>query len=81
MKKYIEDRMVGILLSTVYFLPELSRKQHDAVWHVHDPYPPEDGRIIIAKWENKHQPSEILRVSWETATDELKEWAYLDDLI
>lgn len=55
-------------------------KKYKILWHVGDYFQcPVEGRIIVARYENKYV--EILRFNSNVNYAEIVEWAYLDDLI
>ncbi len=54
--------------------------KYKKLWHVGDFYEdPKLGEIIICRYENQY--IEFLRVDSGLNTDEIIEWAYLNDLI
>ena len=55
-------------------------KKYKIIWHVGDYFQcPKEGSIIVVRYENKYV--EILRFNSNVDSDEIVEWAYLDDLI
>lgn len=80
MKQNIEKTF--IFVSNVSILPKLKYNEHNKLWHIQEHWKdPEEGKIIVAKYESNYSKWEIVRVNKDLDTDEIVEWAYLDDLI
>ena len=71
-----------IFVDHISILPKLKYVQYNKIWHIGKFWEyPEEGKIIVFKHENNYNKIEIVRVSSDLDTDEIVEWAYLEDLI
>ena len=72
-------RVAKITVSNVSILPKLKHSQKTALFHTQSDETPLDGELIIVKYESGYM--EVVRVNSDLDTDEISEWAYLNDLI
>jgi len=71
-----------IFVDHISTLPKLKCAKYNELWHISKFWEePEEGKIIVIKRQNKFAKIEIVRVDSDLDTDEIVEWAYLDDLI
>lgn len=71
-----------IFVDHVSILPKLKYAKYNELWHIGKFWKdPEEGKVIVVKYENNYDSMEIVRVSSDLDTDEIVEWAYLEDLI
>ena len=74
-----DDKYKNAITYSNYMSPKT--KKYKILWHVGDYFKcPKEGRIIVARYEN-NKYVEILRFDSNVDSDEIVEWAYLDDLI
>ena len=71
-----------IFVDRISTLPKLKCVQYNKLWHIGKFWKdPEEGKIIVFKYQSSFGKMEIVRVNSDLDTDEIIEWAYLDDLI
>lgn len=71
-----------IFVDHISILPKLKYAKYNELWHISKFWEePKEGKIIVIKHQNKFAKLEIVRVDSDLDTDEIVEWAYLDDLI
>ena len=68
------------LTNKVYVMKEIKSERYKKLWHIGNYWKdPDSDRIIMCRYESSYL--EIVRVDNELDTDEIIEYAYLDDLI
>lgn len=71
-----------IFVDHVSILPKLKYVKYNELWHIGKFWKdPEEGKVIVFKYQNNFNKMEVIRVDSDLDTDEIVEWAYLDDLI
>ena len=71
-----------IFIDHISILPKLKLVPYNELWHIGKFWEdPKEGKIIVFKYENDFNKMEVVRVTSDLDTDEIVEWAYLDDLI